>query len=220
MSYAQERRVFDRLRSDISEQVKTEYEGAFNVLIERYNTTIRENRFIVGGALEVFTCALLRTVGIECDMYGSQATHGDIILPHQKMLSIKGIFKGGAQDVTLLNKQGKGTREWKTATLFVVSEVGIVYGTPDMVQPLFIQDRTDAIVLHKKALQEIMQNDGNVIPMKLSKKPPTEMAGFAFKASMATAKQIMHETKAGTLLSVFTQNDAPYRRDGKLYVRE
>ncbi len=78
MSYHQERRVFDRLRADLAPQVKREYEAAFNTLIERYNTTIKENRFITGGALEVFTYALLRSVGIECNLYGSQATHGDI----------------------------------------------------------------------------------------------------------------------------------------------
>ena len=54
-----ERSVFDRLRSDISVEAQQEYELAIKRLIECYNTTIRENRFTVGGALKVFTCALL-----------------------------------------------------------------------------------------------------------------------------------------------------------------
>ena len=199
MSYHQERRVFDRLRADLAPQVKREYEAAFNTLIERYNTTIKENRFITGGALEVFTYALLRSVGIECNLYGSQATHGDIILPNQKLLSLKGVFTGGANSVILMNKQGGGIREWATATLFVVSEVGIVYGTPEMVDPTDIKDRADAVQLHKRGLLEIMQDERNILPMDLRRKPPTEVAGFAQKASVAVARQILSETKARAL---------------------
>lgn len=210
MGYDQERRVFNRLKKDLSEPLKAEYEGAFKTLIERYNTTVKENRFLTGGAVEVFTCALLRSVGIECNLYGSQSADGDIMLPNKKLLSIKGSFRGGAQNVTLLNKQGGGTREWKTATLFVISEVGIVYGTPDMVQPCHIKDTNDSIQLKKQALVKIMEDSKNVIPMNLVRKPPTEMAGFAHKASVAAAKQIMLETKAQHLLSAFQEKDPPY----------
>ncbi len=42
MNFMQERRVFDRLRNDISRKAQNEFEGAFNTLVERYNTTIRE----------------------------------------------------------------------------------------------------------------------------------------------------------------------------------
>ena len=50
-SYTQERRVFDRLKSDCSDEAKQEYELAFDTLLTRYNTTIHENRFVVGGAV-------------------------------------------------------------------------------------------------------------------------------------------------------------------------
>ena len=122
-------------------------------------------------------------------------------LPNQKLLSLKGVFTGGANSVILMNKQGGGIREWATATLFVVSEVGIVYGTPEMVDPTDIKDRADAVQLHKRGLLEIMQDERNILPMDLRRKPPTEVAGFAQKASVAVARQILSETKARALFN-------------------
>lgn len=60
--YSKEREAFKLLREKCTEEMKREYECAVKILLEKYNTTIYENRFTVGGALEVFTCALLRSV--------------------------------------------------------------------------------------------------------------------------------------------------------------
>ena len=92
--YRQERRAFDRLKSNCTVEAKQEYEIAIFTLLERFNTTIYENRFVVGGAVEMFTCALLRAVGIDCILYGSQSTAGDLLLPNDKKLSIKASFRG------------------------------------------------------------------------------------------------------------------------------
>ena len=130
--YTAERRVFDRLKSDCSRTVRKDYQIAVKTLVERYNTTIYENRFVAGGAVEVFTCALLRSVGIDCTLCGDQAQGGDILLPNNRMISLKSSFRGIA-DIRLLNQMGTGERRWDTATLFVISGVGIVFGAPDMV---------------------------------------------------------------------------------------
>ncbi len=45
--FNQEKRVFDRLKSDCSEDAKYEYEYVLSILIERYNTTIYENRLVL-----------------------------------------------------------------------------------------------------------------------------------------------------------------------------
>ena len=184
MSYSQERRVFDGLKSDTSPEAQQEYESVFNTLIERYNTTVYENRFIAGGAVEVFTYALLRSVGIEANLYGSQSRSGDILLPNNKLLSIKGVFTGGPSNVKLMNKQGGVDRRWKTAILFIISEVGVVYGTPDMVESEHVFDSKDGLQLHKKGLKKIMEVSSNIIPMSINRKPPKEMSGFAIRASM------------------------------------
>lgn len=204
-SYTTERRVFERLKSDCSDQAKLEYELAFNTLIERYNTTIHENRFTTGGAVEVFTYALLCSVGIDCTLYADQSKSGDILLPNDKKLSLKGTFTGGAADVKLINQLGEGNRSWVTATLFIISEVGMVYGDPSMVDGEYIKPVSDGLTLKRKAVVELMEDPSNIFPMNLSRKPPTEMTGFSHKASTALAKQIMWEMKTSRLLNAFNR---------------
>lgn len=202
-TYNYERRVFERLKTDCSTEAKMEYELAFDTLLSRYNTAIHENRFIVGGAVEVFTYALLCTVGIDCTLYADQSKSGDILLPQDRKLSVKGTFTGGASDVKLINKLGGGDRRWQTATLFVISEVGIVYGSPEMVSEEHVKDVKDGVILKRQGVVELIDNSQNVFPMELPRKPPTEMTGFSHKASSAVARQIMWEMQSTQLLSVF-----------------
>lgn len=204
-SYAIERRVFERLKSDCSDRAKREYELAFNTLMERYNSTIYENRFITGGAVEVFTCALLRSVGIDCTLYADQSKSGDILLPNDKKLSLKGTFTGGASDVKLMNKLGEGNRSWTTATLFIISEVGIVYGDPNMIDDEHLKPTQDGLSLKRRAVVDLIEDPKNVFPLNLSRKNPTEMTGFSHKASTTIAKQIMFEMGTAQLLKAFDQ---------------
>lgn len=201
--YAQEQRAFDFLKSACPEAAKGEYEVAVNALLQYYNTTIYENRFIVGGAVEVFTYAILRATGISCTLYADQSKSGDILLPNDRKLSIKGTFTGGPADVKLMNKLGEGEREWATATLFVISEVGIVYGAPDMVKPEHIQDVKDGVMLRKVALVELIRENANVFKLDISRKPPTVMTGFSHKASTAVANQIMQDMNLIALSKAF-----------------
>lgn len=201
--YRQERRVFERLKADCPRAGREEYELAIRTLLERYNTTIYENRFVVGGAVEVFTFALLRIVGIDCTLYGDQAQAGDILLPNDRKLSVKGCFRG-VSDIRLLNQMGEGDRDWGTATLFVVSGIGIVFGAPDMVAAEHLKSTGDAKVLKKAGLQTLISDPSNLIEMKIAQKPPTEMTGFSHKASTAVARQILFETSSKKLLGAFS----------------
>ena len=201
--YTQEQRVFNRLKKDCSVAAQQEFERAIATLLERYNTTIHENRFVVGGAVEVFTYALLRTVGIDCTLYGSQSRSGDILLPNDRKLSVKGTFVGGPTNIKLMNKQGGGYRQWDTATLFVVSNVGIVFGAPDMVDEQYVRDTDDGMELKKAGLVDLIADPANVMPMEIERKPPTEMTGFSHKASTAVARQILFEMKSESLLRAF-----------------
>lgn len=199
--YAQERRVFDRLRSDCSDEARGEYEDAIATLLCTYNTTIHENRFIVGGAVEIFTYALLRSVEIDCHPYDAQSRSGGILLPNDRKLSVKGTFTGGPANVKLMNKLGGGHREWTTATLFVVSGVGLVYGSPDMVAKEYVKDVKDGTQLKKAGLQTLIDNPANLFKAEIAQKPPTEMAGFSKKASTAVAHQILSDISAENLVN-------------------
>ena len=195
-SYVQERRVFDRLRSYCSEGAKSEYEKAVATLLKRYNTTVRENRFIVGGAVKVFTCCLLRSVGIDCSLLEEQSHPGDILLPNDGKLLIKSTFTGGPADVKLMNKLGVGCQTWETATLFVVSDVGLVYGSPDMVAEEHIKDVNEGTKLTKAGLQSLISMPDNLFKVTIARKSPTETTGSNQKDSTAIARKILSEMPA------------------------
>lgn len=173
-------------------------------LVERYNTTIYENRFIVGGAVEIFAYALLRSVGIACTLYADQSRGGDILLPNQKQLSVKSSFTG-MSNVKLINQMGPGTRNWDTAALFVISGVGIVYGDPDTVGQDAIKSTGDGLELRKAAIVSLAADSTNVFEMSIASKPPTEQTGFSLKASTAVAMRILEETRSSSLQDAIAQ---------------
>lgn len=194
------REAFNHLRTKSATVGIQEFEGAIETLVKRYNTTLHENRFIVGGVLKVFTLGLLRTVGIDCKLVSDRATGGDILLTNGAVLSLKSSFVG-VNDIRLVNKMGEGTRNWTIATLFVVSELGIVFGTPNMINDSDIKTSGDALVLKKSGLKRIISEKDNVMSMNIAKKPSSELASESLKASSAIARQILYNTKSQTLLA-------------------
>lgn len=198
MPYNAEKRYFNTLRDSLTQETKDEYERAVARLVGLYNTTIYENRFVVGGAVELLTLALLRSVGIPATAYGDETAAGDIMLPNNLMLSVKSKFTR-AGNIRLINKQGGGHREWRVATLFVVSEVGMIYADPDMVEPNDIIDSTDAIQLKGSALSRIAENQDNKIAMAIPIKPPKEQTLRSLKASNAVVRQIIDDLELSNL---------------------
>lgn len=199
-SFRLERETFIHLRKRSTSICKHEYERAIETLLNRYNTTVFENRFVVGGALEVFTLGLLRTVGIDCKLVSDQATGADILLTNGAVLSLKSSLVG-VNDIRLVNKMGEGTRNWTIATLFVVSELGIVFGTPNMINDSDIKASGDALVLKNSGLTKIISEKDNVMSLKIATKPSSELASESLKASSAIARQILYDTNSQTLLA-------------------
>ena len=193
-----ERHCFKHLRENLSNEAKAEYETGVKHLVERYNTAIYENRFTVGGVVEVFTLALMRATGIEIEGCGSEAQGGDLILPNGRMFSLKSSFTRGGS-VILVNTRGDSRTDWKTATLFVLSNVGIVYGDPDMAEEDDLNRAADNLHIKRSALNRFAQDPLNLIPMEIPLKPPTEMADSSMKASDAVARQLMNELNMHTL---------------------
>lgn len=208
-SYTLERRAFDRLKSDCSSETKAEYEEAVRNLVGRYNTTIHENRFIVGGAVEVFTFALLRSVGISCTLYGDESRSGDILLQHDRKISVKSSFTG-INNIKLINQMGGGDRQWDTATLFVIAGVGIVFGTPNMVNDKATRPTGDGLELRKAGLQHLVNDSANVFQLDIAHKPPTETTGFSEKASTAVARQILSDLRSSNLQRAIRQSSIAF----------
>ena len=193
-----ERNCFKHLQENLSNEAKVEYETGIKHLIERYNTAIYENRFTVGGVVEVFTLALMRSTGIEIEGCGSEAQGGDLILPSGRMFSLKSSFTRGGS-VILINTRGDSGTDWETATLFVLSNVGIVYGDPAMAEKDDLNRVADNLQIKRTALSRFARDPLNLIPMEIPFKPPTEMADSSMKASDAVARQLMSELNMHTL---------------------
>ena len=187
-----ERNCFKHLKENLSSDAKAEYETGIKHLVGRYNTAIYENRFTVGGVIEVFTLALMRATGIEIEGCGSEAQGGDLILPNGRMFSLKSSFTRGGS-VILVNTRGDSRTDWATATLFVLSNVGIVYGDPAMAQEDDLNRVADNLQIKREAFNRFAEDPSNLIPMEIPLKPPTEMADTSMKASDAVARQLMNE---------------------------
>ncbi|MCY4158327.1 MAG: hypothetical protein OXF48_01790 [Bacteroidetes bacterium] len=202
MQFTSERKAFDRLKSHCPSDSRKEFELASKELILSYNTTIPENRFIVGGAMEVFVCALLRSSDVSAWLYGEQSHGGDIMLPQDKKLSCKGTFTKGWSAVGLINIRGSGHREWQHATLFIRSGTGIVYGDPTMVDPKEIKHSGDQTALSGKALKELCNDPLNVMPLDIPFKPPSESTAASEVASRTVALEILRNTQSSKLLDL------------------
>ena len=196
--FVAERKVFKDLKSKCINYAKQEYEEAIAYLHRHYNPTVYEHRFIVGGVIEAFTCALLRSTGTCCRLESQEG----IVLPNDRRLSVSSTFQGGPTSITVLNKMGEGHRSWDTATLFVVSKVGIVYGDSEIVDCKEIEDVGDRVRLSKKGVEQLIENDSLVFRMNLKPKPPFKETCNP-RASYTLAKHILKEQESSKLLKYY-----------------
>jgi hypothetical protein len=108
-----ERHVFAQLKRGVDSDagLRQEIEYALDQLLGRFATSVRENRFVVGGALEVILTAALRAVGIDAADVGISEERIDIRIPSGGF-SVKGHFSG-AGNIRLINVLGDSTQaEW------------------------------------------------------------------------------------------------------------
>lgn len=170
MNFDSERKCFQQFKQNLTDEARQDYESAISTLIRTYNTAIRSNRFIVGGVVEVFTMALMRSAGIDVDRIASESVGGDLILPDSKMLSIKSSFTNSP--IRLINTMGSSQTDWTVATLFVVAKIGIIYGDPLMVTEDDLRRPNDVLTILKGAINRLAQDENNLIPMNIPPKPP------------------------------------------------
>ena len=218
MNFDLERNCFYHLRDNLSNEAKTEYERGVRNLLKRYNTAIRENRFLSGGVVEIFTLALMRSTGIKVEPFGAEGVRGDLKLDTGQLLSVKSSFTGTGA-IKLVNKMGSDVPPWETATLFVIAKVGIIYGDPTMIKEddLNVKFKTkagdkspDSRDIKRRAIKDLAKDPLNVLPMNLPLKPKKGEAGTNRKASDDVAIQLLKELEMKILsdlvLSDLTEN--------------
>ncbi|NPA31967.1 MAG: hypothetical protein GXO37_08240 [Chloroflexi bacterium] len=143
--------------------LQTEVARAVEALYARYDTAIRENRFVVGGALEIILGAALRACGLPVRHRGTETVEWDLLWAEGPGgYSIKSLLKPGTRSTRLVNVLGREVTPemWQAATLFVLPE-GIVYADPDLPwwrahrhDPQVLVPRRDALEVKRRAIRE------------------------------------------------------------------
>jgi hypothetical protein len=156
--FDKQRQAFFSFKERLAEapDVRSEIETAFSLLLEEYNTTVYENRFVVGGVSEHILGAAFRALGFQAMNTGATNPRIDIQLPDCDGFSVKGVFSEKKGEVRLINSLGvSDKRGWNESTLFVLSGVGVAYADPVLL-PSATESRGDALVLKWKPLKELV----------------------------------------------------------------
>lgn len=191
MMFEDARKIFKKIREDLEsdkyrENVR-EFQTALQKLVYEYDTANRENRFVVGGALEVLFCALLKSIGYKCKWLKEEVRF-DIVIDGIKF-SMKSNFTGTG-DIRLINILGDKIVDWEEPTLFFISDVGICYADPEM--GLETKPKGDARVINVKQIKELIRRDDSwLIPIEIPKKPKNSIK--IKTASYDVAKSILEE---------------------------
>ena len=195
--YAPHREIYMRLREGLtsSSDVLDELLRALGLLISEYDTSIRENRFIAGGATERILAATMRSVGIsQARARGLDLDDEDIVVGDCQ-ISVKASFTGGRQAIRLINTLGDSAATWRTATIFVLANRGIGYADPDLL-PDVARSSRDAVILPRPPLDDLHDTQPQWL-LRCDVPAKSQDASQRRAASEAVATEILQRTAAG-----------------------
>ena len=155
--YTQHRDIFRRLRDGLNDnpEVLDELLRALGLLISEYDTSIRENRFIVGGVTEIILVAAMRCVGIGDAQARGLDLDGEDIVVDGHQISVKSSWTGKRDGIRLINALGDADqRAWETPTIFILANRGIGYADPGLL-PSATRSTKDAVVLPRGPLDNL-----------------------------------------------------------------
>ena len=184
MPFESERRAFAVFRAGLEKnaQLRDEYLAATRAAVGRYNTSVYENRFVVGGVIERLTAAALRAAGVSARMVGAETTGVDIALAGGGSLSVKAQLAAARGEYRLINTMGDSPAMWTSATLFIAAGAGIGYGDPDLLGGAIVR-RKDVVVLPWRPLNQMWrENPDCFIRLDI----PTKPSGPASESRIAS----------------------------------
>ena len=200
MAYAEEKWAFSEFKAALirDEKLREEYEQAIASVVREYNTSIFENRFITGGAVELFTLWAMRSVGIDASKVGAQLRGADIQLPRGGRLSIKSSFTSPPGAIRLINVQGQSKgAHWTDATIFVLAEIGVGYADPDVL-PGATRSTGDAIQLPWPNLRGHFEKHPEFL-VKVQIPTKSRLTAQSKVASELVAREVVSQLKLGKL---------------------
>jgi hypothetical protein len=188
--YAAARRVYSRLKAfvDGNAAVREEVIDAIRALVTEYSTSIPENRFIVGGAVEHIIGAAMRAGGIPAHNRGHLDTGADIRVDGVA-LSVKACLTRKPGSIGLINTRGSSAKPaWSEPTLLVLSGVGIAYLDP-LILPNATRNSSDQVQLdHRAYLPFLAKHPQYLLAMAI---PPNPKSNATRVASYAVAEEIL-----------------------------
>ena len=182
--------------------IEVEVSKSIAAVLQRYNTVVWENRFIVGGVVEQVIGASARALGIDIRNAGKQNQGYDLELNdlNHSGVSIKAVFastkgKHNLVNTRSTNQGGVDPSRWQSATIFVMAGVGMGYIDPDFGAGL-VTSTSDAIQISGKGLQDWwVMNPEWLIPIEISNKPTGEASRVASDAVSFDVFQDFHTLK-------------------------
>ncbi|MDT7961571.1 MAG: hypothetical protein RQ971_06870 [Armatimonadota bacterium] len=191
--FAAERGAFAQLKQKIDhdDKLRQEVEYTLDQLLRRFATSVRENRFVVGGVLEVILTAALRAAGVAAEDVGISEERIDIRIPNGGF-SVKGHFSGTG-NIRLINVLGDSTQaEWSEGTLFVLHGMGIGYSDPELLGAGATKREKDAIVLRYNQLKQFLEtNPAYLISLQVPQATKEEKQSEL--VSRAVAREILRD---------------------------
>lgn len=193
--YSAARNAFHVIATALREdrEILHEVQECYRLLLTRYSTSIRENRFIVGGVSERIIAATFIALGHQASNTGVLVTGSDISV-NGVNLSVKSIFQRSPRSVRLVNVMGESRgAHWRDPTIFIVSSLGIGYADPEMI-PSGTRSVGDAIELPIRRLRAHWESQPHwfvpvTIPHALQDESRSDVA------SRSVADEILRYTK-------------------------
>ena len=156
--YAKHREIFiefrHRLENDL--ELLDEILKSIGIIVSEFNTSMRENRFIAGGATERILAAAMRHLEFpNVRSRGLLPDEEDLVVDGVQF-SIKASFTGKRDEIRLKNTMGSPRSDahrsiWTTPTLFVLANRGIGYADPDLLSDVAMKTG-DATILRRRPL--------------------------------------------------------------------
>lgn len=154
--------IIEKITNEKFKDIIQEFEKAIQELICKYPTSIYENRFVVGNAIEIIFCAFLKCLEFNCNRLDNEKRY-DIEIDNCKF-SIKSNFRGSG-DIRLINVMGNNKKiRWKEPTFVFISGEGIYYIDPD--KGITTRRRGDAITV---SIYEIKTKGKKILDMNISR---------------------------------------------------
>jgi len=184
------REIFLKFRRQLDEDSPLcgEVVEAIRALVTEYSTSIAENRFTVGGAVEHIIGTAMRAASLPARNRGHLERGSDIRVDGVGF-SIKGVFAHGLGAVGLINTRGANTSVvWRDATILVLAGVGIGYVDPVLLPGVTVRQSDQLQLPKKEYLGFLKTHPEYLIALPIPENPKSAATRVA---SYAVAEEIL-----------------------------